>query len=721
MCPLQPPIASFNKTWSPPTLAPGPVQNYSNVTFDASSSSDPNQGGPPILTYTWSFGSGEGPPTGGSSPVAYHTYINRGPLNVTLQVRDVEGLQSLASQSIWVYAPPLVNFEVDTPTPWKPGQYYVNESLIFNATGSVDLDNSTASNRGIMNFTWNFGDGNVTSLSGPITSHTYTIGSANTVLLNVTDIEGLANWTTLNVAVGSSQPVASFTPPPKPWFVGYNLTFDASASYDPKNWTAPNHGIANYTWDFGDGHTNSTITNSTSHLYQNAGNYNVNLTVTDQTGLSNSTVNTIAVTQETFLEVEDATTGNTTIVHDPGVTFNVNLTVTNVTDLYSYDVNLTWPGTKSYPIFDSVPAVVSGGFLAQGASENFGNETSSYNGYVRITSTRMGSSNGVNGSGTLATITFHVNDTMTGNCTIIISYSLLTNSTGGTIVPTPVNGIFHTDKPVAVFSYTPHIPVANVTDVAFDASASYDPDNMTAPNSGIANYTWDFGDPSNSTTPTLTNPRTSHLYENPGFYNVNLTVTDFMNLTWSINYTVLVSGPDVGVTGIEVDSLQFNATSGLYETADSLPMNVTVENEGNAPETFNVTVYFNNTLLENEAVIDLAANRSTTVFFHCRIWNHTWMLPIGVYNITAEAGPLPFETHLSDNTMTFNGSVRVYVPGDLNRDGKTDILDAISLANSFDKSIGQPGYNPAADLNGDGIVNILDSIILSDNYGRHQP
>jgi PKD repeat protein len=717
VCQLQNPIASFNKTWSPVTPAPGPVQNISNVTFDASSSSDPNLSGPTNLTYSWLLG--EGPQVFG--PVVSYTYTSQGNLTVTLKVHEIPlGLESFASQSIWVYAPPLVKFEVNTTPPWKPGlQYYVNEPLTFNATESYDVDNSTQVNHGIMNFTWDFGDGNRQSSPGPITTHTYTNESINTVLLNITDIEGLANWTTLNVTVSPGQPIASFAPPPKPWFVGYNLTFNASTSYDPKNWTAPNHGIANYTWVFGDGSSNSTTTNSTTHIYQNAGNYNVNLTVTDQTGLSDSTVKTVAVTQETFLEVVDATNGNTTIVHDPGDTFYVNLTVINVTDLYSYDVNLTWPGLNTYPIFMSASAV-SGDFFTGATSsdiKNFPDE-----GYVLINITRMGSSNGVNGTGTLAVITFKVNGTMTGNCNITISYSLLQNSTvlqnstGGIITSTLVNGIFYTGRPVANFTYTQEA-VANKTEVIFDASASYDPDNMTAPNSGIASYYWDFGDNHNTT---QNSPTFHYLYENPGFYNVNLTVTDYMNLTWSINYTVLVSSIDLDVIGIEIDYLQFNNTSGLYETAGALPMNVTVKNDGNAQETFNVTVYFNDTLVDINGTVTLAANTSTLVFFYCRIPDGTLMLPIGVYNITAKAGPLPFETPEPDNTMT-NGAVRVYVPGDINRDGKTNILDSLLLANSFEKSIGQPGYNPAADLNCDGTVNILDDIILSDNFLRQQP
>ena len=69
-------------------------------------------------------------------------------------------------------------------------------------------------------------------------------------------------------------------------------------------------------------------------------------------------------------------------------------------------------------------------------------------------------------------------------------------------------------EPVASFSYSPPNPVAGQT-VAFDASASYDPDGS------ISSYSWNFGD---GNTSTEQNP--SHLYTSNGTYTVLLSVTD---------------------------------------------------------------------------------------------------------------------------------------------------------------------------------------------------
>jgi hypothetical protein len=207
---------------------------------------------------------------------------------------------------------------------------------------------------------------------------------------------------------------------------------------------------------------------------------------------------------------------------------------------------------------------------------------------------------------------------------------------------------------------------------------------------------------------------------------VNLTVTDYMNLTWSINYTVLVGGPDVAVTGIEINYLQFNATSGMYETVDALNMSVTVKNLGNAQATFKVTVYFNNTsngiLVENATttVLNLAANSTASVLLRCKIWNATWFLPPGDYNITAIAGPLPYETNTSDNSLS-QGPVRVYVPGDVSRNNVTDIYDAIMLAGALNSKPGDLKWNSNADFNFDRVIDIYDAIILAANFNRHYP
>ncbi|HVT16309.1 MAG TPA: GDSL-type esterase/lipase family protein [Thermoanaerobaculia bacterium] len=60
----------------------------------------------------------------------------------------------------------------------------------------------------------------------------------------------------------------------------------------------------------------------------------------------------------------------------------------------------------------------------------------------------------------------------------------------------------------------------------------------------------------------------------------------------------------------------------------------------------------------------------------------------------------------------------VFLPGDINRDGRVDGADLILLALAFGAHRFDDRYNLAADLNGDGIVDGLDLAILASNFGK---
>ena len=71
-------------------------------------------------------------------------------------------------------------------------------------------------------------------------------------------------------------------------------------------------------------------------------------------------------------------------------------------------------------------------------------------------------------------------------------------------------------------------------------------------------------------------------------------------------------------------------------------------NKGTATETFNVAVYYNNTLLETKTVSELAAGGDRTMSFN---WD-TEGMEKGVYIIKAVAESLPGETQNADNSRT---------------------------------------------------------------------
>ena len=68
---------------------------------------------------------------------------------------------------------------------YSPTYPVANETVTFDASGSYDPDGS------IVSYTWNFGDGNVTTVTIPMIEHVYTTYNNYTVTLTVTDSSGL--------------------------------------------------------------------------------------------------------------------------------------------------------------------------------------------------------------------------------------------------------------------------------------------------------------------------------------------------------------------------------------------------------------------------------------------------------------------------------------------------------------------------------------------------
>jgi PKD repeat protein len=123
--------------------------------------------------------------------------------------------------------------------------------------------------------------------------------SSGAVALTFGDGSGAAvpySWSTSLSRTESFDPIpplASLIIDPAQPTAGENVTFDAGDSVDPDG------QIVEYQWDFGnDGTIDQTSSSpSTTYTYSEAGNYQVNLTVVDATGTTNTTVKTISIDQ----------------------------------------------------------------------------------------------------------------------------------------------------------------------------------------------------------------------------------------------------------------------------------------------------------------------------------------------------------------------------------------------------------------------------------------
>lgn len=68
--------------------------------------------------------------------------------------------------------------------------------------------------------------------------------------------------------------------------------------------------------------------------------------------------------------------------------------------------------------------------------------------------------------------------------------------------------------------------------------------------------------------------------------------------------------------------------------------------------------------------------------------------------------------------LEYRAGTSAAIPGDINGDGKVDLLDLRILAAAFGSTPGDPRWNSNADINGDGRVDLADLTILAVHYGQ---
>jgi hypothetical protein len=147
------------------------------------------------------------------------------------------------------------------------------------------------------------------------------------------------------------------------------------------------------------------------------------------------------------------------------------------------------------------------------------------------------------------------------------------------------------------------------------------------------------------------------------------------------------------------------------------PVNVSivVSNYGDSVENPNLTFLLNGINKTSVRVANLNQGETRLVWVNWTSPQGFW----GRYNLTIILQPAPGENpiNLGDNSVAA-GLVRISPPGDVNGDGRVDILDASALAVAFDSRRGDPKYNPYADINRDGVIDILDASALAYNFDR---
>jgi PKD repeat protein len=485
------------------------------VPFSAAQSEDPDGN---ILSYEWDFGDG----ATANGREAVHAYSASGVYEARLTIRDDSGLANAEAQAVRVITvnqPPVAEA--------GPDQHVTASTVEFDATASTDSDGE------IIDYAWDFGDGD--SGNGPRIVHSYANPGDYVVSLTVTDSSGtIRNTHTDTMAVRvNALPVADAgfdqVAAPGEW-----LSFDGTRSEDPDG------EIERFAWDFGDGAKSDEA--QPQHAYEKPGTYRVELVVHDDSGheaaqdfsqirvfvndrpTANAGPDLSVAPGETFTlfagqsaDRDGAITqwrwdisGSDTVLEgekvdhsfaEPGI-YTITLTVTDDSSASNRTAQ------------DDVTVRVNHAPVAEAGKDLFSDQ-------LRV-ELDAGASADPDGDG----LTYKWN---MGDGTILEGAQVEHTYASGGVYPVlltvddgrKLSNSSDTDAmtvrinrpPTAVAGDNRNACVGDV--LVFDASASADPDN------GLLRYGWDFGDGANSD---LVNP--TKIYEEPGDYRVRLSVTD---------------------------------------------------------------------------------------------------------------------------------------------------------------------------------------------------
>ncbi|HKU15737.1 MAG TPA: PKD domain-containing protein [Steroidobacteraceae bacterium] len=309
------------------------------VTADASPSlgpyNTPNEG---ISGYEWCFGAAPNSPWGPcdeSNPAFYpargpsqarvtHTFPSPGTYRYRLRVhlqyphpadgvrvtggRDLDGTVTVHQAS-----GPSPAFTISPEHP-QPG-----ETVTFDASGSIHR----SVGRSIVQYAWDFNSDDVideTHGPGDTTAQRAFPADLHEITLYVTDDDpvpitrGVRRQLFISAFAG---PTAAFTVNPSTATVGQTITFDASASFDPK----PNGGIIGYSWDLdGDGNFETgggAGARVVQHTYAARGSYFPRLRVfNSDTPPRTDEVTRVVSIDGTFLTVALTSTGSGTVTSE---------------------------------------------------------------------------------------------------------------------------------------------------------------------------------------------------------------------------------------------------------------------------------------------------------------------------------------------------------------------------------------------------------------------
>jgi gliding motility-associated-like protein len=212
--------------------------------------------------WSWNFGDGNT----STAPSPSHTYAAAGTYTVSLTVRNLETgcthtktLQVIIADEAADFSASQTVICAKTPTTFTATQRHAG---------------------GIVNYQWTFGDG--TTGAGSTINHTYASSGNYTVRLIITDAAGCKDTLLRPNYIRVNGPIANFSAAVPGSCLNSSVTFNDLSTTDGVN------AITEWTWNYGDGISETLTAGPFVHSYATGGSYSVSLTVKDASGCSSS-------------------------------------------------------------------------------------------------------------------------------------------------------------------------------------------------------------------------------------------------------------------------------------------------------------------------------------------------------------------------------------------------------------------------------------------------
>ena len=248
-------------TWFKPVLSFTPsTTNACTMQYSFASTSSIATGS--VVSYFWDFGNGNT----STIPNPLNTYTAPGTYAVKFKATSNRACSDSVIQSITIYPYPVISF--------NPPNSCLNSVVNFSSTSTIAVGS-------VNTFTWNFGNGIVSTATNPINTYT-AIGAYNVTLTAASD----------QSCISTAISALTIHPLPMLGFTSSSLCFGNNTVFNPTISISAG-SISTFTWNLGNGVSANTFSAGTN--YTSSGNYVISLSASSNQQCSSSQTQTITI------------------------------------------------------------------------------------------------------------------------------------------------------------------------------------------------------------------------------------------------------------------------------------------------------------------------------------------------------------------------------------------------------------------------------------------